>query len=233
MEQSDQMDKLILIGGDKKDTKEFFANHPDAKVVLEQETQNRTYGFGWYIDDIRLTLSFNKNLDFGKSLIEQVINDNPKHKDWPLWKDIDELLSTYEEFKPDILTKKTATQVDQQVIDVAGTLLLDIVKKHPDVEKLFCYNGTAYNQKNVFKKDKEETVSKGLRKLYHDPELQKKVRFNNGKENTVAPWEKNPVLWEKYSKKYDHENKRAIQNFSVPQQETQIKPRTSMMDIKK
>ena len=58
---------------------------------------------------------------------------------------------------------------------------------------LFCYNGTAYNQKNVFKKDKEETVSKGLRKLYHDPELQKKVRFNNGKngkENTVAPWGK-------------------------------------------
>ena len=227
------MDKLILIGGDKKDTKKFFANHLDAKVVLEQEAQNRTYGFGWYIDDIRLTLSFNKNLDFGKSLIEQVINDNPKHKDWPLWKDIDELLSTYEEFKPDILTKKTATQVDQQVIDVAGTLLLDIVEKRPDVEMLFCYNGTAYNQKNVFKKDKEETVSKGLRKLYHDPELQKKVRFNNGKENTVAPWEKNPVLWEKYSKKYDHENKRAIKNFSVPQQETQIKPRTSMMDIKK
>ena len=227
------MDKLILIGGDKKDTKKFFANHLDAKVVLEQEAQNRTYGFGWYIDDIRLTLSFNKNLDFGKSLIEQVINDNPKHKDWPLWKDIDELLSTYEEFKPDILTKKTATQVDQQVIDVAGTLLLDIVEKRPDVEMLFCYNGTAYNQKNVSKKDKEETVSKGLRKLYHDPELQKKVRFNNGKENTVAPWEKNPVLWEKYSKKYDHENKRAIKNFSVPQQETQIKPRTSMMDIKK
>ncbi|HJG21648.1 hypothetical protein EGW35_06395 [Enterococcus durans] len=64
------MDKLILIGGDKKDTKKFFANHLDAKVVLEQEAQNRTYGFGWYIDDIRLTLSFNKNLDFGKSLIE-------------------------------------------------------------------------------------------------------------------------------------------------------------------
>ncbi|ROX83127.1 hypothetical protein EGW35_06400 [Enterococcus durans] len=119
------------------------------------------------------------------------------------------------------------------MIDVAGTLLLDIVEKRPDVEMLFCYNGTAYNQKNVFKKDKEETVSKGLRKLYHDPELQKKVRFNNGKENTVAPWEKNPVLWEKYSKKYDHENTRAIKNFSVPQQETQIKPRTSMMDIKK
>ena len=146
---------------------------------------------------------------------------------------IDELLSTYEEFKPDILTKKTATQVDQQVIDVAGTLLLDIVKKRPDVEMLFCYNGTVYDQKNVFKKDKEETVSEVLRKLYHDPELQKKVRFNNGKENTVAPWEKNPVLWEKYSKKYEHENKRAIQNFSVPQQETQIKSRTSMMDIKK
>ena len=67
------------------------------------------------------------------------------------------------------------------MIDVAGTLLLDIVEKRPDVEMLFCYNGTAYNQKNVFKKDKEETVSKGLRKLYHDPELQKKVRFNNGK----------------------------------------------------
>ena len=31
------MDKLILIGGDKKDTKKFFANHLDAKVVLEQE----------------------------------------------------------------------------------------------------------------------------------------------------------------------------------------------------
>ncbi|MFB8504950.1 hypothetical protein ACFC4I_04260 [Enterococcus durans] len=233
MEQSSQMDKLILIGGNKEDTKEFLASHPDVNLVLEQGAQNKPYEFGRYIVDIRLTLSCNQNLDFGKSLIEQVKSDRPEHKDWPLWKDIDELLSTYEEFKPDILTKKTATQVDQQVIDVAGTLLLDIVKKRPDVEMLFCYNGTAYDQKNVFEEDKDETLSKVLRKLYHDPELQKKVRFNNGKENTVAPWEKNPVLWEKYSKKYEHENKRAIQNFSVPQQETQIKPRTSMMDIKK
>lgn len=146
------------------------------------------------------------------------------------------MLTTYEEVKSDIQTKKSTDQAHQQVIDITNTLLLDIVKKRPDVEMLFCYTRTEYDQKQVFKEDEmrqDEKESKVLRKLYHDPELQKKERFNHCIEDTVAPWVKNSILWEKYSKKFSHENKCATQNLSVPQQvATQTKLETTRIDIK-
>ncbi|KAA9177349.1 hypothetical protein F6X86_11705 [Enterococcus durans] len=141
-------------------------------------------------------LKFNSEFELKKYFFERYpLFLTEKESKYPFWQAFNQAISQYKEFEIDNISKYGKYSLPGFLKKSELQITMDMVKSQSELNLCFDFS-TKINFKDIVLGKDNSPIACALRYVFHDQELNKKVKcYEKGKE-IATPWEQSPSLWE-------------------------------------